>query len=65
VSIEEICLKIMDESNRCVGARGLMFPYTLERVYRDLSFYLRQPAPDATRMNVARFFIDHNTAFNG
>ena len=65
VSIEEICLKVMDESNRCVGARGLMFPYTLERVYRDLSFYLRQPAPDATRMNVAKFFIDHNTAFNG
>lgn len=65
VSIEEICLKIMDESNRCVGARGLMHPYTLERVYRDLTFYLRQPAPDATRANIAKFFIEHNQAFNG
>ncbi|WP_442591817.1 acyl-CoA dehydrogenase family protein [Pedobacter sp. AW31-3R] len=64
ISIEEICLKIMDESNRCVGARGLMHPYQLERIYRDLSFYLRQPAPDATRLKVAEFFIEDNSAFN-
>lgn len=64
ISIEEICLNIMEESNRCVGARGLMQPYPLERIYRDLSFYLRQPAPDATRLNVATFFIKDNSAFN-
>ena len=55
--IEDICLRIMDESNKCVGARGLMPPYQLERIFRDLTFYLRQPAPDATRLNVADFFI--------
>ncbi|EDM35929.1 hypothetical protein PBAL39_23017 [Pedobacter sp. BAL39] len=64
VSIEDICLKIMEESNRCVGARGLMHPYPLERIFRDLSFYLRQPAPDATRLKVAEFFINNNSAFN-
>ena len=55
--IEDICLRIMDESNKCVGARGLLPPYELERIFRDLTFYLRQPAPDATRLNVADFFI--------
>ena len=58
VMIEDICLRIMDESNKCVGARGLMPPYELERIFRDLTFYLRQPAPDATRLNVADFFIN-------
>ena len=64
VSIEDICLKVMEESNRCVGARGLMHPYPLERIFRDLTFYLRQPAPDATRLKVAEFFINDNSAFN-
>ncbi|MCX2574138.1 acyl-CoA dehydrogenase family protein [Pedobacter sandarakinus] len=58
VSVEDICLRIMDESNKCVGARGLMAPYEMERLFRDLSFYLRQPAPDATRLHVADYFIN-------
>ncbi|WP_231426137.1 acyl-CoA dehydrogenase family protein [Pedobacter sp. Leaf250] len=62
VTIEDICLRIMDESNKCIGARGLMAPYDMERVFRDLSFYLRQPAPDATRLNVADFFINKQKA---
>ncbi|PWS29450.1 acyl-CoA dehydrogenase [Pedobacter yonginense] len=63
VSIEDICLQIMDESNKCVGARGLMAPYQLERIFRDLTFYLRQPAPDATRLNVADFFIKQKKTY--
>ncbi|UKT64781.1 acyl-CoA dehydrogenase family protein [Pedobacter mucosus] len=58
VVIEEICLSIIPESNRCVGARGLMHPYELERLHRDLTFYLRQPAPDATRIKIAEYFIN-------
>jgi glycosyltransferase involved in cell wall biosynthesis/alkylation response protein AidB-like acyl-CoA dehydrogenase len=61
VVIEEISLVIMSESNRCVGARGLMAPYELERLNRDLTFYLRQPAPDATRMKIAEHFINKYT----
>ncbi|RNL55750.1 acyl-CoA dehydrogenase family protein [Pedobacter jejuensis] len=64
-TIEDICLRIMDESNKCVGARGLMAPYTLERIFRDLTFYLRQPAPDATRLNIADFFINKNSVSYG
>lgn len=62
--IEEICLNIMDESNRCVGARGLMEPFELERMHRDLTFYLRQPAPDATRTKAAEFFIHNDFSFD-
>ncbi|RZM27523.1 MAG: acyl-CoA dehydrogenase, partial [Pedobacter sp.] len=65
VAIEEICLIIMSDSNRCVGARGLMAPYELERLHRDLTFYLRQPAPDATRLKIAEHFIAQHTETNG
>ena len=64
--IEEIGIKVMSESNRCVGARGLMPPFSLGRLNRDLTFYLRQPAPDATRINVAEYFINSfKSASNG
>ena len=61
VVIEEVSLMIMSDSNRCVGARGLMAPYELERLNRDLTFYLRQPAPDATRVKIAEHFISNYT----
>ncbi len=56
-AIEEIGLLVMKESNQCVGARGLMHPFSFERLYRDLSFYLRQPAPDATKLDIASYFF--------
>lgn len=64
VVVEEISLVIMSDSNRCVGARGLMAPYELERLNRDLTFYLRQPAPDATRIKIAEHFITQFTQQN-
>ena len=64
-SIEDFCLQIMEESNRCVGARGLMEPSPLGLFFRDLSFYLRQPAPDATRVNVGAFYLDNPLAIYG
>lgn len=57
-AIEEICLEVMEESNRCIGARGLMEPHAFGRIVRDLTFYLRQPAPDATRLAIAEYFIN-------
>lgn len=63
VMVEEICLVILQESNKCVGARGLMAPNTLERLHRDLTFYLRQPAPDLTRLNISDFFINNEKEF--
>ena len=59
-AIEEIGVLVMKESNQCVGARGLMFPFEFERMNRDLTFYLRQPAPDATKLEIAKYFFEKN-----
>jgi len=64
VIIEDSCLQIMEESNRCVGARGLMETLPLGLFFRDLSFYLRQPAPDATRVNVGAFYLNNPAAIH-
>ncbi|RYC69931.1 acyl-CoA dehydrogenase family protein [Spirosoma sordidisoli] len=59
-AIEEICLRVMPLAERSVGARGLMRPLPFERIHRDLTFYLRQPAPDATLVDIGRYVL-HNT----
>ena len=46
-AVERIGLAVMQLAERCVGARGLLKPLPLERLHRDLTHYLRQPAPDA------------------
>ena len=51
---EEICLKVMRLVERSVGARALMRPHPIERIHRDLTMYLRQPAPDAVLLDVGR-----------
>ncbi|MCF2447687.1 acyl-CoA/acyl-ACP dehydrogenase [Dyadobacter sp. CY345] len=53
--IEEICIRCMALSERSVGARGLLRPENLERIHRDLTTYLRQPAPDASLVSVGDF----------
>lgn len=58
-AIEEICLRIMPLAERSVGARGLMRPLPFERIHRDLTFYLRQPAPDATVVAIGRYVLDN------
>lgn len=55
--IEEIGINVMQHSNQSVGARGLMSDSPLERLQRDLTFYLRQPAPDATRLAIADYYL--------
>lgn len=56
-AIEEICLRCMQLAERSVGARGLMRPNALERIHRDLTFYLRQPAPDATLTAIGEYVL--------
>ena len=58
-AIEEICLRVMALAERSVGARGLMRPLPFERIHRDLTFYLRQPAPDATVVDIGRYVLDN------
>ncbi|GAB3548911.1 acyl-CoA dehydrogenase family protein [Spirosoma fluminis] len=61
VAIEEICLRTMQLAERSVGARGLMRPLPFERIHRDLTFYLRQPAPDATIVDLGHYVLTNST----
>ncbi|GAA4010060.1 acyl-CoA dehydrogenase family protein [Hymenobacter fastidiosus] len=56
-AIEEICLRVLRLAERCVGARGLLRPEPFERLHRDLTHYLRQPAPDAAVADAGRFVL--------
>lgn len=60
LTVEIVCLEVLELSAKCVGAKGLMAPGDLERWHRDLSYYLRQPAPDATLQNAAGYLISSN-----
>lgn len=50
-AIETNALLVMRLAERSVGARGLIRPEIFERLHRDLTHYLRQPAPDAVLEN--------------
>jgi len=54
---EDICLQTLRLTERSVGARGLLQPEPFERLHRDLTHYLRQPAPDATVADAGRFAL--------
>jgi alkylation response protein AidB-like acyl-CoA dehydrogenase len=53
-AIEHICMETIQLAERSVGTRGLLPPYPLERIIRDLTLYLRQPAFDAAIATVGR-----------
>lgn len=59
-AIEQICTEVMSLCQKCVGARGLNKPYHFERIIRDLSTYLRQPAPDEVLADVGNFVLTYN-----
>ncbi|RSK47289.1 acyl-CoA dehydrogenase family protein [Hymenobacter rigui] len=57
-AIEAICLQLLPLAERCVGARGLLRPEPFERLHRDLTHYLRQPAPDAALADAGRYALE-------
>ena len=59
-AIERICLQVLDLVERSIGARGLLRPHPIERIGRDLTLYLRQPAPDAALRDAGRFALAQN-----
>ncbi|SHL20276.1 acyl-CoA dehydrogenase family protein [Hymenobacter psychrotolerans] len=59
-AVEDICLRVLQLAERCVGARGLLRPEPFERLHRDLTHYLRQPAPDAAQADAGRFALAHS-----
>ena len=60
--IEKICVETMNLCQKCVGARGLNKPFHFERIIRDLTIYLRQPAPDAALADAGRYVLQTETA---
>jgi alkylation response protein AidB-like acyl-CoA dehydrogenase len=57
-AIEQICLDTIQLVERSVGVRGMLKPHPMERLVRDLSTYLRQPAPDAALTDAGRFALE-------
>ncbi|WP_211173122.1 acyl-CoA dehydrogenase family protein [Brasilonema bromeliae] len=56
-TIEQICIDTMQICERCIGTRGLLPPNPMERIIRDLTLYLRQPAFDAALANVGQYVL--------
>ncbi len=47
IAVETACLEAMQLVQRALGLGAFVKPNPVERILRDLSVYLRQPAPDA------------------
>mgnify|MGYP002780324282 CR=1 FL=1 len=64
-AIEQICIDTMQLCQRSVGTRGLLPPHPMERVIRDLTLYLRQPAYDAAIAGVGAYALAQTTPADG
>jgi alkylation response protein AidB-like acyl-CoA dehydrogenase len=60
-AIEQVCMEVVQLCERCVGTRGLLPPYPMERIIRDLTLYLRQPAFDVALSSVGQFALAEST----
>jgi alkylation response protein AidB-like acyl-CoA dehydrogenase len=56
-AIADACVRVLDLVERSVGMRGLLQPHPIERIGRDLTLYLRQPAPDAALANAGAYTL--------
>ena len=57
-AIERICLDTIELVERSIGVRGMLAPHPIERLVRDLTIYLRQPAPDAALTDAGRYSLE-------
>ena len=53
-AIETGAQRVLRDVERSVGAFGFLEPLPFARLHRDLTMYLRQPAPDATLLSIGR-----------
>lgn len=60
--IEKICEQVVFLCEKSVGARGLNKPFHMERIIRDLTIYLRQPAPDMALADVGFHVLQTKTS---
>ncbi|MBW4655728.1 MAG: acyl-CoA/acyl-ACP dehydrogenase [Kaiparowitsia implicata GSE-PSE-MK54-09C] len=61
-TVEQVCMDMMQMCQRSVGTRGLLPPNPIERVVRDLTLYLRQPAYDAAISGVGAHVLTEAAA---
>ncbi|MCX7322538.1 MAG: acyl-CoA dehydrogenase family protein [Hyphomicrobiales bacterium] len=57
MAVERSALTVIETVQRGVGLRAFVRPNDIERICRDLSTYLRQPAPDLAMSDAARTFL--------
>lgn len=62
--IEKICLKVMQLAERSIGSQAFLQPCPLEQLHRDLTTYLRQPAPDAVLTNIGTYAFEQTEIMN-
>jgi alkylation response protein AidB-like acyl-CoA dehydrogenase len=60
-AIEKICMEVIQLSDRSIGTLGLLPPQPMERLIRDLSLYLRQPAFDTAITNIGKYVLSTTT----
>ena len=60
-AVLEACNRVLDEAEMAVGARGMLSPKPIQRVYCDLKMYLRQPAPDSALAAVGHHAAERHT----
>ncbi len=60
-AIERICLDTIELVERSVGVRGMLKPHPVERLVRDLTIFLRQPAPDAALTDAGQYALESTT----
>ena len=56
--IEELSHDCLRLASQCLGLRAMVAPHPLERLIRDLTTYLRQPALDTSVEGLGRFTLD-------
>ena len=57
MTVERSALTVMETVQRGIGLRAFVRPNEVERICRDLSTYLRQPAPDLAMSDAAKTFL--------
>ncbi|WP_051935739.1 acyl-CoA dehydrogenase family protein [Salegentibacter sp. Hel_I_6] len=57
-AILEISENILSLAEHAIGVQGFMENHPLERLYRDLKVYLKQPGPDLALQNVGSFTFE-------
>lgn len=61
-AVEQICIDMIQLSERSMGTRGLLPPHPMERIIKDLTLYVRQPAFDAALGNVGQYTLSATLA---